>query len=219
MNHPLLYQPLVAGRDFWIVDGVLTDPTSARRRILNRTDWILGRPHAEQTWPGRRVFDALDRDALTEVETSARRCVREPLAFGQQMGGAAYNCGQSIGEHEYARLPHTDSRALCAYAGLVYLTPDAPASAGTAFYRLRRRDGSPGGNRVAPPHNDLVDALGVTSVPADAFVEELRLDNVFNRLVVYRADIVHASTAAFGTTLEDQRLSVIFFWSVDRRPL
>ena len=41
-----------------------------------------------------------------------------------------HNCVQVVGEREAGPRPHTDSRALCRYAGVLYLTPDAPEHCG-----------------------------------------------------------------------------------------
>jgi hypothetical protein len=58
----------------------------------------------------------------------------------------------------------------------------------------------------------LRDALGVPSLPMSAWKEDLALPNVFNRLVVYRGDLVHAATSYFGSDDRSKRLTIVFFW-------
>jgi hypothetical protein len=66
-------------------------------------------------------------------------------------------------------------------AGLLYLSPNAPLGAGTTFYNK-------------PPH-EIVDTIG----------------NVFNRLILYKADMYHKSTEYFGEDMQDGRLTQVFF--------
>lgn len=66
-------------------------------------------------------------------------------------------------------------------AGLLYLTPNAPVNCGTTLYSK-------------PPH-EVVDQVG----------------NVFNRLVMYKADTYHKSTEYFGKDIMDGRLTQVFF--------
>ena len=41
------------------------------------------------------------------------------------------------------------------------------------------------------------------------------MDNVFNRIVLYKASLVHSATGYFGRTPDDRRLTVAFFWMAD----
>jgi hypothetical protein len=66
-------------------------------------------------------------------------------------------------------------------AGILYLTPDAPVEAGTTIYS-------------SDPH-----------VPVDV------IGNIYNRLVMYNANLYHKSNMYFGTTLENSRLTQVFF--------
>jgi hypothetical protein len=47
--------------------------------------------------------------------------------------------------------------------------------------------------------------------------EELEVPYVFNRLLVYRSDIVHSATAYFGWghELASKRMAVVFFWKTE----
>ena len=55
-------------------------------------------------------------------------------------------------------------------------------------------------------------ALGTRFVPPDAFVEDVRIPNRFNRLLVYSAAMIHSATAYCGELLADQRMAAVFFW-------
>jgi len=43
------------------------------------------------------------------------------------------------------------------------------------------------------------------------FDEVVRVNNVYNTLILFEGDIFHAANNFFGTTLEDSRLSQVFF--------
>lgn len=70
-------------------------------------------------------------------------------------------------------------------AGLLYLFPNAPFDSGTILYS-------------EPPHKE-VDIIG----------------NVYNRLVMYRSDIYHKSNKYFGDTIQNARLTQVFFVKVN----
>jgi hypothetical protein len=211
----LPYTEPVEGQNYWVFDDVLADPHGVRARCLAKTDWILGAPHRPESWPGRRAIPALEADELEQVESRVRAATgAERLWVETAPGGARlnHNCVQVVGARESQARPHTDSRALCTYAGVLYLLPDPPADTGTSFFRQRMPGGRLGGNRVVAPHTNLVEAFGTRFVPPDTFVEDKRVQNRFNRLLVYTASLIHSATAYSGSTLEDGRMAAVFFW-------
>lgn len=214
----LAREPVEHGRNVWVRDGALADPHAVRARLLAHPRWNLGYPHCPEPWPGMRFPDALDADELAGIEAWARQatgCTR--LWVAKAPGGARLDCNaaQLVGAGESGPRPHTDRRDLCRYAAVLYLSPRPPAGSGTSFYRLRDADGAPGGNLCPPPHDNLVQALGVTKLPPGAWAEEARVENVFNRIVLYRAALVHSATGYFGQAAGEKRLSVAFFWMGD----
>ena len=211
----LPYRKPTEGRDYWVFDDILPDAASLRRRCLDKQDWALGFPHTQETWPGRRAIPALVQDELDIVE----KRVREATGAGKLWVQATpdgktlnHNCVQVVGARDSGAKPHTDSRALCRYAAVLYLTPDAPKDCGTSFYRQRMPNGQLGGNTVSGKHKNLVEALGTRFVPPDAFVEDVRVPNRFNRLLIYSAAMIHSATAYFGSALADERMTAVFFW-------
>ncbi|MFE7193727.1 DUF6445 family protein [Kitasatospora sp. NPDC057541] len=211
----LPYRKPTPGRDYWVFDDVLPDPDAVRRRCLERNDWAEGYPYRPETWPGLRTMPGLEADELARVEALVRRATGAPRLWVQSAPGGGtlnHNCVQLVGAAESEPRPHTDSRALCRYAAVLYLTPGAPKGAGTGFYRQRFPGGRLGGNLVTAPHNNLVEALGTRRVPADAFTEDVRVPNRFNRLLVYHANLIHSATAYHGLSLQDRRMTAVFFW-------
>lgn len=216
----LPYRKPHAGRDYWVVDEALPNPDAVRARSLARADWIHGFPaNPEVTWPGLRCAPALQPDELAALEqrvlqlTGSRRVWMTDAALGD--AHICHNHIQVVGATDSTVRPHTDSRRLCRYAAVIYLTPGAPANAGTGFFRQRLPGGGLGGNICPPPHANLVEALGVRRLPLDAWQLDLAVDNVYNRLVLYRADLVHSALRYFGRDLDGKRMTALFFWMAD----
>jgi len=215
MTRILPYRKPTLGRDYWVLDDILPNAMAVRERCLAKQEWALGFPHTGESWPGRRAIPALEPDELALVEeraraaTGAKRLWVEAAPDGKTLN---HNCVQVVGAREAEARPHTDSRSLCRYAAVLYLLPDAPADCGTSFYRQRLPSGQFGGNTVTKPYDNLVDALGTRFVPPGSFVEDVRVPNRFNRLLVYSAALIHSATAYCGSTLDDGRMAVVLFW-------
>lgn len=211
----LPYRRPTEGRDYWVIDDVLTDPHGVRQRLLEREDWAYGHPHTAEAWPGMRAIPALQDDELTGLDALVCRLTGRKRVWAEQGREGArlnHNCVQVVGATEGAVKPHTDSLDLCRFAAVLYLTPDAPSRCGTAFYRQRQPSGQLGGNLVTKPHRNLVDALGTRFVPPGSFVEDIRIENRFNRLLLYHANLIHSGAAYCGDTLENKRMTAVFFW-------
>lgn len=214
----LSYQPLREGKDYWVVDDLLPDPEAVRRRCLAKQNWEFGAPHTKEVWPGMRSIPALEPAELDLVEQTVRQLTGAGRLWVQQTpqgGRLNHNCVQVVGRKEGGVKPHTDSRNLCRYAAVLYLTPGAPPETGTAFYRQRMPSGRLAGNIVEEPHLNLIDAFGTRFVPANTFVEDLAVPNRFNRLLLYKANLIHSATAYCGERMRDKRMTAVFFWMAD----
>jgi len=215
--HRLVYREPVQGKDWWILDDALPDPLAVRARQLARTDWTLGAPHRPESWPGMRAQPALLPDELAPIEAWVKRQTGHKRLFQAAPGTGGngllnHNCVQVVAADEATARPHTDSRTLCKYAGVLYLSPDGPAAAGTTFYRARLPNGGPGGNTLPSRYANLVEALGTRFVQPGLFEPDVSVDQRFNRLLVYRADLIHSATAYFGRELAQRRMAAVFFW-------
>ena len=208
------YRKPQLGRDYWIKERVLPNAAEVAERCLSSQDWVLGHPYASQPWPGKRARNALQPDELAPIEDWVVKQTGVSSLWREASSEARFvdhNSAQLVGETESRSMPHVDSRD-CRFAGVLYLSEGAPATAGTSFYRLRNPDGSLGGNQCPPQYASLGEALGVPSLPMSAWKEDVSIENVFNRLVVYRGNLVHAATSYFGSEHRSKRLTLVFFW-------
>ena len=211
----LPYRKPTKGRDYWVLNDVLPDVDAVRERCLAKDDWVKGYPYTSETWPGLRTMPGLEPAELGRIERLVKQTigVRELWVEKAPGGGTLnHNCIQVVGEGESEPRPHTDSRALCRYAAVLYLNPSVPKDRGTSFYRQHLPGGRLGGNVVQAPHNNLVEALGTRFVAPDAFEEDVRVPHRYNSLLLYHANLVHSATGYHGSTLEEKRMTAVFFW-------
>jgi hypothetical protein len=98
---------------------------------------------------------------------------------------------------------HTDEYNT--WAGVCYLTPNAPLSGGTGLF-MYKKTGS-----------IYEDGTDYSSDTQDMTKWDLvdRIANRYNRLVLYRSDMYHTSLDYFGKNLQDGRLFQLFFLNTE----
>ena len=177
----------------YAVDNFYNDPYGLRQHILNNIefaedkDWYKGSRSTSQYFiPGtKEKIEQIMGIKITNFEEHS-------------MCGRFQYCTS-----EDPIVYHYD---LQKWAGMVYLTPDAPYSTGTSLYAhktTQARDTSHPLIEEAFPNGffdstqyELVDTVG----------------NVFNRLVLFDAQCIHAASGYFGNTRENSRLFHLFFF-------
>jgi hypothetical protein len=204
------------GRDYWLLDDALPDPLAVRARTLARTDWSLGYPHR----PGKLAGHARDAGAGSGELGRASRLRAQGHRQRAAVGGRPrrtgaqlnHNCIQVVGRGRMRTAAAHDSRALCRFAAVLYSQSRRAGRIAARVSSATPAGGQRGGNMVMPPHETRSQALGTRFVPPDSFVEDVRMPHRFNRLLVYRANLLHSATAYYGTTLEEKRMAAVFFW-------
>jgi hypothetical protein len=97
------------------------------------------------------------------------------------------------------------------YAGVLFLTPDAPPNSGTRLLRSKH-------NKKMRPENDADSKL----MFADGFLDESHFEtvdtvgNVYKRLVLFASENIHAATAYFGDNKDNGRLFQLFFFDLKK---
>jgi hypothetical protein len=104
---------------------------------------------------------------------------------------------------------HSDVQS---YAAAVYLTPGAPVTCGTSFYRSRK-------------HKDVykthVDGENYNEIFQGGYYDRTNFElvdtvgNVFNRLVMWDARLIHSASEYFGTDKYNSRLFHLFFFDIE----
>tara|TARA_B100000900_G_scaffold400939_1_gene405084 strand:+ start:619 stop:2478 length:1860 start_codon:yes stop_codon:yes gene_type:complete len=175
---------------------------------------------------------ALDLEFLSENYHGAVgfRCERgrllsdEAKDYFEKILGKKIKMGNNIGEWSYSTngcfqwcskdtriVYHSDSQE---YAGIVFLTPEAPVNCGTSIFRHKKykiKDNSiwsksdwSDGNIMNDPHLDK-----------NLWEEVDRIGNIYNRLVLFKSHNVHGVSEYFGETINDSRLFQLFFFDIE----
>jgi len=92
------------------------------------------------------------------------------------------------------------------WAAVCYLTPDAPLSSGTALYRWKETKEDMRVDNNAP----YLDGYDYTKWDKTDYVA-----NKYNRIVMYRGNLYHASLDYFGDNLYNGRLFQTFFFNTE----
>jgi hypothetical protein len=75
-------------------------------------------------------------------------------------------------------------------------------------YDYKEAEKNPEYNKTAPSGDDMQDYTKWEMVD--------RVGNIFNRLIMYRADNYHVSLDYFGKDINDGRLFQVFFFNTER---
>ena len=186
------------------IDNFYANPLEVREFALKQEFKVRG------NYPGLRT-----ESFLTDSLKQKFKEILYPFAGEVTRWGGEYT-----GSFQYTTATdrswiHADSTT--DWAAVCYLTPNAPLSAGTGIFRHKetgwmcydyKRENEPGYKESAPPGDESQDYTKWEMVD--------RIGNVFNRLIMYRADNYHVSLDYFGKNMYDGRLFQVFFFNTER---
>lgn len=95
------------------------------------------------------------------------------------------------------------------YAGVLFLTPDAPVNSGTCLLRSKHTKKM----KVSKEEHAKVFANGY--LDSTEFEKVDSVGNVYNRVVLFDSKCIHAATEYFGTCKENGRLFQLFFFDLE----
>ena len=106
------------------------------------------------------------------------------------------------------------------HAAVEYLTPDAPPQWGTSFFRskINKLQKAPT-DADADKHKKHKDEL-FNEIFKTGFYDKTNLElvdvvgNIYNRLVIWDATMIHAASEYFGTARTNSRLFHMFFFDM-----
>jgi hypothetical protein len=103
---------------------------------------------------------------------------------------------------------HSDSNDTN-WAGIIYLTPDAPLNSGTSFYKYV--------TGITDSNEKKITNTNLGDYSRDSSKWQLvdKVGNIFNRLVLFNSTKYHSSNDYFGTNLYDGRLFQVFFFKTE----
>ena len=131
--------------------------------------------------------------------------------------------GNNLGEWDYStngcfqwcnsKTPivyHADSQK---YAGIIYLTPDAPPQCGTSFFRHKKYKIK--NNEIFSKTDWYESKLNYNEPHLDKTQWETvdSIGNIYNRLVIFDARNIHGVNEYFGENINNSRLFQLFFFN------
>jgi hypothetical protein len=121
------------------------------------------------------------------------------------------NTSFQIVEGEYGHgLIHQDQNTV--FAGVLYLTPDAPLNAGTSLFRKNSSyDEELYWKLIKENDERFKGKEAIDFSYHNMFDEVMRVNNVYNSLILFEGDIHHCANQFFGKTKQDSRLAQVFF--------
>jgi hypothetical protein len=165
----------------------------------------------DYVYPGCRTQD------LHELDPSLQAVVLKKLVsvFHIQehdlMRWAISSSFQSVSSAYKEGVIHTDTNTI--FAGVLYLTPNSPLNAGTTLYKKNGTFDQEKYQKALTQNDDRFKAgdIVMNTDYHSMFDEVVRVNNVYNTLILYEGDMFHAANKFFGTNLEDSRLAQVFF--------
>jgi len=175
-----------------IFDNFYDDPDQVRINVLGRNDWgsygnypgiRTGKESYQQSLFLRNFFEDIMGMRINDWNTGANTCFQNTYCW----------------DDTWIHSDQTD------WAGIIYLTPDAPVESGTGFFRHKKTgfDSAQQG-RINEKEGYNLDNWDKTA----------EVGNIYNRLVIYNAKLYHRSMLpGFGNSIESGRLTQTFFFN------
>lgn len=191
-----------------IIDNFYNNAFETRNFILSQTFSVKG------NYPGCRTKSYANqqlKDIIQKyVEPFGGKITEFPIPKNEEEALKIYNGSFQYTIARDRSWVHTDSYNN--WAGVLYLTPDAPLSSGTAFYKFY--DGA-----ITEQDGKLLD----NKTEIDRFSQDMTkwqmvdmVGNIFNRLILFNAKNYHMSLDYFGDSKENSRLFQVFFFSTEK---
>jgi len=175
-----------------IIDDFYSNPDEVRNYALNQPFEVKG------NYPGLRTAPWLDQGLKATIANIV-------LAAGGRvtdwLENSGYDGAFQLCTAQDRTWIHADSYNT--WAGVCYLTPNAPLSAGTALYR----------HKASGEYFKTIDNYEGYDYTKWEMVDYIA--NKYNRLVLYRGNLFHASMDYFGVNLQDGRLFQTFFFNTE----
>ena len=192
-----------------VVDNFYNNPLETRNYILTQDFFVSG------NFPGKRTIsyanDNLKEIIQKYVEPFGGKITEFPCPnIDNSDASTIYNGAFQYTTSRDRSWIHTDKWNN--WAGVLFLTPDAPITAGTAFYKFYDDSMCQEDSKILKNQDET-----------DRFSQDLtkwqlvdRVGNVFNRLILFNANRYHMSMDYFGDTKENGRLFQVFFFSTEQ---
>jgi hypothetical protein len=192
-----------------IIDNFYNNPLETRNYILTQDFTVRG------NYPGQRTISYANqqlKDIIQEyVLPFGGKITDFPMPDESNMNNNdIYNGAFQYTTSRDRSWVHIDG--FNNWAGVLYMTPNAPLSSGTAFYNFH--DGTTCEKDQKIMNNKTETDISSQDLTKWQLVD--RVGNVFNRLILFDSKRFHMSMDYFGDSKENGRLFQVFFFSTER---
>jgi hypothetical protein len=192
-----------------VIDNFYNNPLETRQFILQQEFSVKG------NYPGQRTISYANQHLMNIIQKYI-----EPYG-GKIIDFPMINDDKSNANNVYnGAFQYTTSRdrswvhadGFNNWAGVLYLTPNAPLSSGTAFYQFHDGTMCEADTKIFNNKKEI----DTCSQDLTKWKIVDKVGNVFNRLILFNSKRYHMSMDYFGTNKEDGRLFQVFFFSTER---
>ena len=187
-----------------IIDNFYNNPMQTRMQVLQQDFRIRG------NYPGPRTVSFATPELRDIIQRYVRPFGGKITMFPMEKHDKNYNGAFQLTTSRDRSWFHVDSWNN--WAGVLYLTPNAPPSGGTGLYRFE--DGTRFDFEQKIRNNEDKINNATTDFTKWDLIDQI--GNVFNRLVLFNAHHFHSSMDYFGSNPGDGRLFQVFFFSTER---
>tara|TARA_Y100000768_G_scaffold386940_1_gene376649 strand:+ start:745 stop:2112 length:1368 start_codon:yes stop_codon:yes gene_type:complete len=188
-----------------IIDNFYNNPNQTRRHILQQEFKIRG------NYPGQRTISYATSEIRDMIQKWVYPFGGKITQFPMEKNDSNYNGAFQYTTSRDRSWFHVDSWNN--WAGVLYLTPNAPVNSGTGLYKYKD------GTRFEHEQKLRGNADEINKHTQDVTQWELvdKVGNIFNRLVIFNANSFHMSMDYFGHDKESGRLFQVFFFSTEKQ--
>ena len=187
-----------------VIDNFYNNPMETRDFILTQDFCVRG------NYPGVRTKSFASEEIKNMLQDYVGPSGGKIIQF--PMEEDAYNGAFQITTSRDRSWIHTDGWNN--WAGVLYMTPNAPLRSGTATYM--HKDGERFLYKLKSNDDPEKTKFDETSQDITKWHMVDNIANVFNRLIIFNANQFHTSMDYFGQNLQDGRLFQTFFFSTER---
>ena len=188
----------------FIIDNFYNNPHETRNYILKQEFKIRG------NYPGQRTVSYATEEIKSIIQKWIYPFGGKITHFPMEKSDSNYNGAFQYTTSRNRSWIHVDSWNN--WAGVLYLTPDAPVNSGTGLYRFKD------GTRFDFEQKSKGIEDEISNASQDITKWELvdKVGNIFNRLVIFNSTTFHMSMDYFGNDLHSGRLFQVFFFSTEK---
>jgi Family of unknown function (DUF6445) len=195
-----------------VIENFYENPDAIRKFALKQKYTFCHEiDNVEYVYPGCRTKDLSYLDTLLFEKICKKLVSVFHNSEHDYMRWQITTSFQSVAEEYGQGVIHTDHNTI--FAAVLYLTPDAPLNSGTSLFKPNKTFDE---KKYIQALDDNDARFKTGEIKMDTgyhsmFDEIVRVNNVYNTLIIYEGRHYHAANQFFGKDLKDSRLAQVFF--------